>query len=154
MIWDPDGGVHRRRRAAVLPAQGLALPRARSSRGASRQTLAARPNRLRRRTPPGGGDWTPAALSRGWSFRLHEQPNAAAATFSGLVNLAAAALGGSALGTNDDFFAGMENLIQPGRGVFNDGKFTDRGKWMDGWESRRKRDAWARLVRAGARGAG
>jgi allantoicase len=62
----------------------------------------------------------------------------AAATFSGLVDLAAAALGGRALGTNDDFFAGIENLIQPGRGVLND-EYTDRGKWMDGWESRRKR---------------
>ena len=62
-----------------------------------------------------------------------------AATFFGLVDLAAANLGGKALGANDDFFAGVNNLIQPGRGVFIDGKFTDRGKWMDGWESRRKR---------------
>jgi allantoicase len=61
------------------------------------------------------------------------------ATFSGLVDLAAASLGGKALGTNDDFFAGIANLIQPGRGQFIEGKFTDRGKWMDGWESRRKR---------------
>ncbi|MFT6195314.1 MAG: allantoicase [Cognaticolwellia sp.] len=29
----------------------------------------------------------------------------------------------------------MENLIKPGRGIFIDDKFTDRGKWMDGWES-------------------
>jgi allantoicase len=59
--------------------------------------------------------------------------------FTGLVDLAAAALGGRALGANDEFFAGADNLIQPGRGQFIDGKFTDRGKWMDGWESRRKR---------------
>src|SRR5262245_21905763 len=63
----------------------------------------------------------------------------AAASFTGLVDLAAAELGGKALATSDDFFAGMENLIQPGRGVFIPEKFTDRGKWMDGWESRRKR---------------
>lgn len=63
------------------------------------------------------------------------------ATFSDLVDLAAAALGGQALATSDEFFAGAENLVQPGRGVFIDGKFTDRGKWMDGWESRRKRGA-------------
>ncbi|HKU43080.1 MAG TPA: allantoicase [Polyangiales bacterium] len=63
----------------------------------------------------------------------------AAASFTGLVDLAAAELGGKALGTSDDFFAGMENLIQPGRGVFVPDKFTERGKWMDGWESRRKR---------------
>jgi len=60
----------------------------------------------------------------------------AAASFTGLVDLAAAELGGRAV---DDFFAGVENLILPGRGVFIEGKFTERGKWMDGWESRRKR---------------
>jgi allantoicase len=60
--------------------------------------------------------------------------------FTGLVDLAAAGLGGRAVGTSDDFFAPMSNLVAPGRGVFDPGKFTDRGKWMDGWESRRKRD--------------
>jgi allantoicase len=60
--------------------------------------------------------------------------------FTGLVDLAAAALGGRAVGTSDDFFAPMSNLVAPGRGIFVDDKFTDRGKWMDGWESRRKRD--------------
>jgi allantoicase len=59
--------------------------------------------------------------------------------FTGLVDLAAAGLGGRALGANDDFFAGADNLVQPGRGVFIEGRYTDRGKWMDGWESRRKR---------------
>jgi allantoicase len=63
----------------------------------------------------------------------------AAVGFTGLVDLAAAALGGRALGASDDFFAAAENLIQPGRGVFIDGRYTDRGKWMDGWESRRRR---------------
>lgn len=64
-----------------------------------------------------------------------------AATFTGLVDLASATLGGKALATSDDFFAGMENLLKAGRGVFIEGKYTDRGKWMDGWESRRKRSA-------------
>jgi allantoicase len=63
----------------------------------------------------------------------------AAVGFTGLVDLAAAALGGRALGASDDFFAAVENLIQPGRGAFIDGRYTDRGKWMDGWESRRRR---------------
>ena len=67
------------------------------------------------------------------------QESAPGAGFNGLVDLAAAAIGGKALATNDDFFAGMENLILPGRAVFIPGKFTERGKWMDGWESRRKR---------------
>jgi allantoicase len=60
-------------------------------------------------------------------------------SFNGLIDLASASLGGHALGTNDDFFAGMQNLLQPGRGTFIPDKYTDRGKWMDGWESRRKR---------------
>ncbi len=63
--------------------------------------------------------------------------------FTGLVNLAASALGGRAVGTSDDFFGPMSNLVAPGRGVLIEGKFTDRGKWMDGWESRRKRNLGA-----------
>jgi allantoicase len=62
-----------------------------------------------------------------------------AATFSGLIDLAARDLGGRALGTSDEFFAEAGNLLLPDRAVFIAGKFTDRGKWMDGWESRRKR---------------
>lgn len=53
------------------------------------------------------------------------------------VDLVSERVGGETLSCSDDFFAGMENLIKPGRGVFIDDKFTDRGKWMDGWESRR-----------------
>lgn len=63
----------------------------------------------------------------------------AAASFTGLVDLACSEIGGKALGASDDFFAGVENVIQPGRAVFIADKFTERGKWMDGWESRRKR---------------
>ncbi len=59
--------------------------------------------------------------------------------FTQLIDLAAARLGGKVLSTSDDFFAEKENLIQPGRGVFIPDKYTDRGKWMDGWESRRRR---------------
>ncbi len=62
-----------------------------------------------------------------------------AATFSGLVDLAVADVGGRVLGASDDFFAAAANLLQPGRATFIPGKFTERGKWMDGWESRRKR---------------
>jgi allantoicase len=62
-----------------------------------------------------------------------------ARTFVGLVDLASAELGGKALGASDDFFAGVENLIQPGPAVFDPDRYTERGKWMDGWESRRKR---------------
>lgn len=56
-----------------------------------------------------------------------------------LTNLASERLGGKALLCSDDFFAEKENLLKPGRGIFVADKYTDRGKWMDGWESRRKR---------------
>ncbi|HUR65784.1 MAG TPA: allantoicase, partial [Chitinophagaceae bacterium] len=63
------------------------------------------------------------------------------ADFINLTDLAAERLGGKTLLCSDDFFAEKENLIKPGRGIFIADKYTDRGKWMDGWESRRKRTA-------------
>ncbi|MFU8805495.1 MAG: allantoicase [Bradymonadaceae bacterium] len=62
-------------------------------------------------------------------------------TFTGLVDLAAERIGGKTLLASDDFFAAKENLLKPGRGIFIADKYTERGKWMDGWESRRKRTA-------------
>jgi allantoicase len=59
--------------------------------------------------------------------------------FCSLIDLASERLGGKVLYATDDFFAEKENLLLPGRGVFITDKYTDRGKWMDGWESRRKR---------------
>ena len=59
--------------------------------------------------------------------------------FVRLTDLAAEKLGGKVLACSDDFFAEKENLIKPGRGIFIADKYTDRGKWMDGWESRRRR---------------
>jgi allantoicase len=62
-----------------------------------------------------------------------------AAAFTGLIDLAAERAGGKVLVASDEFFAPKENLLKPGRGIFIADKYTDRGKWMDGWESRRKR---------------
>lgn len=59
--------------------------------------------------------------------------------FTELMDLAAERLGGAVLWATDDFFAEKENLLKPTEAIFIDGKYTDRGKWMDGWESRRKR---------------
>lgn len=59
--------------------------------------------------------------------------------FTKLIDLASEKLGGKAIVCTDDFFAGMENLVKEGRGIFIEDKFTEFGKWMDGWESRRKR---------------
>jgi allantoicase len=64
----------------------------------------------------------------------HSEP-----AFTQLTSLASERLGGKVLSCSDDFFAEKENLIKPGRGIFITDKYTDRGKWMDGWESRRKR---------------
>jgi allantoicase len=65
--------------------------------------------------------------------------NTTAPAFTNLTDLAAEKLGGKVPLCSDDFFAEKENLINPGRGIFIADKYTDRGKWMDGWESRRKR---------------
>ncbi len=40
---------------------------------------------------------------------------------------------------NDEFFAPKENLLKPAGPIFIEGKYTDLGKWMDGWETRRRR---------------
>ena len=59
--------------------------------------------------------------------------------FIELIDLASERLGGAVLVANDEFFAPKENLLKPGAPVFIEGKYTDRGKWMDGWETRRRR---------------
>ena len=60
--------------------------------------------------------------------------------FMDLLDLASARLGGLPLATSDEFFAEKENLLRPEPAEFVVGRYTDRGKWMDGWESRRNRD--------------
>lgn len=60
-------------------------------------------------------------------------------SFLDLPDLALDEVGGAALSCNDEFFAEKENLLKPGPAVWKEHEYTDRGKWMDGWESRRKR---------------
>lgn len=55
------------------------------------------------------------------------------------VNLADARLGAVALAASDDFFADKSRMLNPEPAVFIPGKYDENGKWMDGWESRRKR---------------
>ncbi|PCI63428.1 MAG: allantoicase [Kordiimonadales bacterium] len=55
------------------------------------------------------------------------------------INLASPRLGAVVTAATDDFFADKARLIDPADPVFIVGKYDDNGKWMDGWESRRKR---------------
>ncbi|MBA3297885.1 MAG: allantoicase [Acidobacteria bacterium] len=74
--------------------------------------------------------------------------------FTALADLASARVGGRAIAANDDFFAPKSNLVKPDPAVFIPGKYTTRGKWMDGWESRRRRTPghdWC-VVKLGMRG--
>jgi len=59
--------------------------------------------------------------------------------FTELVDLAAEKVGGAVLVANDEFFAPKENLLKQSAPIFIEGKYTDLGKWMDGWETRRRR---------------
>lgn len=60
-------------------------------------------------------------------------------TFVGLTDLAQPRLGTQVVYATDEFFAAKERLIDPQNPVFIADKFDDNGKWMDGWETRRKR---------------
>ncbi len=66
-------------------------------------------------------------------------PEKIAPAFTHFIDLTAERFGGKVLWCTDDFFAEKENLIKPSKPIFIADKYTDRGKWMDGWESRRKR---------------
>jgi allantoicase len=59
--------------------------------------------------------------------------------FTEYIDLAAERLGGRVLAANDEFFAPKENLLKAAAPVWIEGKYTDVGKWMDGWETRRRR---------------
>ncbi len=70
------------------------------------------------------------------------------------VNLASPKMGTEAVACSDDFFAPMARMLQDGDPVWIPDKYDDRGKWMDGWESRRKRTPghdWC-LIRLGVPG--
>ena len=58
--------------------------------------------------------------------------------FTELIDLASERLGAAVLFANDEFFAPKENLLKPSAPVFIEDKYTDQGKWMDGWETRRR----------------
>jgi allantoicase len=94
-------------------------------------------------------DWWPAAPADCCDAMLH--------TFLALADLASERLGATVVSANDEFFASKDNLLKAAAPVWREGEYTDRGKWMDGWETRRRREVtleihdWC-IVRLGACG--
>ena len=56
-----------------------------------------------------------------------------------MINLAEPRLGSKVIFRTDDFFASANRIINPNPPVFKEGVFDKHGKWMDGWETRRRR---------------
>ncbi len=56
------------------------------------------------------------------------------------INLAQPKLGAQVVSCSDDFFAECGRMLQPQEPVWIDDKYDDHGKWMDGWETRRRRN--------------
>ncbi|MFT4174190.1 MAG: allantoicase [Rhodocyclaceae bacterium] len=80
-------------------------------------------------------------------------PNAPAFTRR-YVNLADPRLGAAGVSATDEFFAPLSRMLSPDEPVFIPGKYDEHGKWMDGWETRRRRNGgydWSviRLARPG-----
>ncbi|KAH9631827.1 hypothetical protein HF086_011075 [Spodoptera exigua] len=61
--------------------------------------------------------------------------------FAELSEFASLGSGGEVVFATDDFFATCENMIADSEPIFIEDKYTEYGKWMDGWETRRKRIA-------------
>ncbi len=59
--------------------------------------------------------------------------------FHAYIRLEQPRLGTRVTFATDEFFAAKERLIDPMEPVFVVDKYDDHGKWMDGWESRRRR---------------
>ena len=71
-----------------------------------------------------------------------------------LTNLADTRIGAKVIECSDDFFAEANRMLQFDAPIFVEDKFDDHGKWMDGWETRRKRHSgydWA-IIKLGVIG--
>ena len=55
------------------------------------------------------------------------------------INLASPQRGGAICSVSDEFFAPAKRMLAKDEPVFIAGRYDQHGKWMDGWESRRKR---------------
>ncbi len=70
------------------------------------------------------------------------------------INLASPRLGSEAVFATDEFFAPKHRMLDDAPAVFIADKYDDHGKWMDGWETRRRRDGGHDhcVVRLGVKG--
>ncbi len=85
---------------------------------------------------------------------LSHHMDASTSPFTDLPNLAAERFGAAVIAANDEFFAPREALIKASPPEWREGAYTERGKWMDGWETRRRRvpgHDWA-IIRLGLPG--
>jgi allantoicase len=61
--------------------------------------------------------------------------------FKSWIQLERPRLGSRVVFANDEFFGAKERLIDSGAPVYVPDRYDEHGKWMDGWETRRKRGA-------------
>jgi len=75
-------------------------------------------------------------------------------SIQGLVNLASPKMGTKILAFSDDFFGEVTRMLNDKDPIFIEDKYDNHGKWMDGWESKRRRDGgndWA-ILKLGSAG--
>ena len=73
---------------------------------------------------------------------------------STLINLASPKLGSLGVKANDEFFAPLKRMLSDNEPIFIPDKYDDHGKWMDGWETKRRRvpgNDWC-LIKLGSPG--
>ena len=71
-----------------------------------------------------------------------------------LTNLASPKIGTKIVEVSDDFFGEASRMLDDKEPVFIEDKYDEHGKWMDGWESKRRRDGgndWA-IIELGSPG--
>ena len=56
-----------------------------------------------------------------------------------IINLADPRIGSKVIFRTDDFFAPAHRILKTDNPIFKEGMFDKHGKWMDGWETRRRR---------------
>ena len=59
--------------------------------------------------------------------------------FKNTVNLAETKFGSKIIYKTDEFFGAASRILRAEKPVFKEGVYDKHGKWMDGWETRRKR---------------